>query len=203
MAYRTGAVLKVAATNTPQPMFGSWVTAGAGFTAPSDSPLTLTLGTEANAGNDATQLFVAGEAVWLLDPNGTHGETAYLSSISGNTVTLGPKTSSGLSGRNPVTEYPHVVGGIGVGTFIFPKQMFNNYLINLEDGGTGAFLYLGNAYNMTTAFRRFYKLAKTTAGVQPQFYDAGMFSAGNSFDLSELWVYGTANDTYNVSLNVN
>lgn len=207
MAYRTGPVFKVAATNTPQPMFGSWVTAvapAAGFNQAAGAPLVLTLGTAANAGNDAAQIFVPGEAVWLIDPNGAHGETAYIASILNNTVTLGPKTSQPLSGAGyPYTEFPHVVGGIGVGTFIFPKQIFNNYLIDLEDGGTGTFLYLGNAWNMTAVFRRFYKLAKTAAGVQPQFYDAGMFSAGNSFDLSELYVYGTIGDLWNMSINVN
>lgn len=205
MAYRTSGVFKVAATNTPQPMFGSWITAvsptGA-LNQPASSPLVLTLGTAQNSGNDAAQIFVAGEDVWLIDPDGSHAEQCHVQSILNNTLTLGNKHSTNLSGLEPVTEFAHVAGSIGVGTFIMPKQMLNNFLITFEDGGSGTFLYLGNRYNMTAVLWRFFKLAKIATGTQPLFYSAGMFSPGNPFDLSELWVYGTSGDLWNMSLNI-
>jgi hypothetical protein len=206
MAYRTAGVFKIAATNTPQPLFGSWVTAVApanGFAQASGAPLVLTLGTAQNVGNDAAQIFTT-EDVWLIDPNLANGEGCRIALIAGNTVTLGGQTRVDPQGNtNIVTSRPHVAGAIGVGTFIIPKQIFNNYLVTFEDGGTGAFLYLGSAPDMTAIDDRFFKLAKTAAGVQPQYYNAGMYSPGNSFDMSELFVMGTAGDLYNVSLNVN
>ena len=196
--------MAVAATNTPQPMFGSWVTAvspATGFAGPSGVPLTLTLGTAAASGNDASQIFTAGEPAWLIDPNGANGEEVRIASVSGNTVTLGPKTITTSKGYTyPFTENAHAVGVIGTGSLIFPKQMVNNFLVDLEDGGTGTFLYLGNAYNMTATFRRFYKVGKVASGAQPYFFNAAEYSPGNPIDISEIWVYGTAGDEYSVSL---
>lgn len=203
MAYRTSGVFKVAATNTPQPMFGSWITAvsptGA-LNQPASSPVVLTLGTAQNSGNDAAQIFVAGEDVWLIDPNGAHAEQCHVQSISNNTLTLGNKHATNLSGLEPVTEFAHVAGSIGVGTFIIPKQMANSFIVDLEDGGSGTFFYLGNRFNMTSVLWRYYKLAKTSTGTQPQVYASSMFSPGNPFDVSELWIYGTSGDLWNVGL---
>lgn len=203
MAYRTSGVFKIASSSYPQPMFGSWITACSptgGIVSPAGAAVTLTLGSAQNSGNDAAQIFVAGEDVWLINPDGSGAEQCHTQAISGNTLTLGEKHATNLSGRQPVTEYAHAVGAIGTGTLIFPKQMLNSYLIDLEDGGSGTFLYLGNRYNMTGVLWRYYKLAKTTSGAQPQFYNPTMYSPGNPFDLSELWVYGTASDLYNVTL---
>lgn len=212
MAFRTSGLFTIATTNTPQPLFGSWVTAVApasGFAQAAGAPLTLTLGTAQASGNDGSQIFTAGEQAWLVDPSGTNkggvnGETVTIAKVSGNTLILGPKTSvpsNGLPG--PVfTENPHAVGGIGVGSYIIPKQMLNNLLIDFEDGGTGNFLYLGNSSLMTAVLYRFYKLAKVAANTQPYFYQASMTSPGNPYDLSELYVYGTSGDEYCVSINV-
>jgi hypothetical protein len=203
VAYRSSGVFKVAATNTPQPMFGSWITAVSptgSLAGPTSAPIVLTLGTAQNSGNDAAQIFVPNEDVWLIDPNGANAEQCHVQSISANTLTLGQKHATNLSGLQPVTENAHAVGAIGTGTFIMPKQMVNNFLIDLEDGGSGTFFYLGNRYNMTNVLWRIYKLAKTTSGVQPQFYNPTMYSPGNPFDISELFIYGTQNDLWNVTL---
>jgi len=213
MAFRTSGIFKIAATNTPQPLFGSWVTAVSpanGLNSSAGAPLVLTLGTAQNSGNDASQIFNPGEDAWLVDPSltnkgGVNGEAVHIAAVSGNTVTLGPKTLSPTYGHSvrPFTENPHVAGALGTGSFIIPKQLLNNFLVDLEDGGTGTFLYLGNSMLMTSVLWRFYKLAKVASGTQPQFYTAGMFSMGNSFDISELWVVGTSGDQYCVSINVN
>jgi hypothetical protein len=213
MAYRkVGSTLKLAATNTPQPMLGSWVTAATGSfaTAPAGSPVTLTLGTASVSGNDAANIFIPGEPAWLQVPSGAaapyisgSGETVLIKSVSGNTVTLGNQTDiSAQGGPNPVTRasggYP--VGALGTGAYLFPKQMSNNFLVVFEDGGTGTFLYIGCDYRMTATAYRVFKLAKTATGVQPAYYSSAMFSPGNPFDISELFVFGTANDVFNVSV---
>ncbi|HXN71547.1 MAG TPA: hypothetical protein VN861_03225 [Candidatus Acidoferrales bacterium] len=188
-------------SNTPQPLFGSWVTAGAGFTQPAGAPLTLTLGTALASGNDAS-MFQPGEPAWLIDPNGAHAETVRIQSISANTVTLGNQTDSSYQGVNPVTRFAHAVGALGTGTFIMPKIECNNFLVDLEDGGAGAFLYIGCQYNMTATAYRIYKLAKTTAGNQPFYYSSAMYSPGNPVSIYQLFVMGTNPDAYCLSLEI-
>src|SRR5208283_2960313 len=175
MAFRTSGLFEIASSTVPQPMFGSWVTAVSpvnGFANPSGAPLTLTLGTAQSSGNDALQIFAPGEEAWLVDPSNTN--------------------AGGVHGE----------AAIGTGSYIIPKQMLNNYLIDLEDGATGPFLYLGNKQGMTATLWRYYKLGIVASDVQPYFYDTSMTSAGNPFDLSELYVLGTAEDLYCVSINV-
>src|ERR1700688_3257765 len=121
--------MKIASSTVPQPMFGSWITAvspAGGLVQPAGSPIVLTLGTEANAGNDASQIFTT-EDVWLINADGTNAEQCRIASILNNTVTLGPMTRVDPQGNtNIVTSKSHVAGGIGVGTFIIPKLIFNN-----------------------------------------------------------------------------
>ena len=205
MAFRVTPLMKIASSTQPQPAFGSWVTAGIGLSAPSDVPITITLGTACNSGNDATQLFIAGEEAWLVDPNGVVAEAVKIKSISGNTLTLGHQPIVMANGRvNPVTQYSHPVGAVGTGAFILPKQMTNNMLVWYEDGGAGPWLYIGKGPTFTgsPAVNRLFKLAFTTTGTPPAWWNAGMFSPGNPFDLSEIFVRGTANDQYITSVNI-
>lgn len=188
-------------TNTPQPLFGSWVTAGAGFTEPAGVPLTLTLGTALTSGNDAS-MFQKGEPAWLINADGSGAEPVRIQSISGNTVTLGNQTDSTILGDNPVTRYAHFVGALGTGTFIMPKLECNNFLVDYEDGGTGSFIYIGCQYNMTATAYRIYKLPKSTTGNQPFFYSSAMYSPGNPVSIYQLFVYGTATDSYSLSIEV-
>ena len=211
MSFRTAGVFKVASSDVAQPLFGSWVTAvspATGFAQPSGAPLVLTLGTAQNSGNDASQIFTKGEEAWLVDPSnsnagGLHGESVRIASISGNTVTLGPKTTTVSTGQSyPFTEQPHVAGALGTGSYLIPKQLANSFTVQYESG-TGPYLYIGNRQLMTGALYRIYELAAVAANAQPNFYTAPVNSPGNSYDISELYVYGfTAGDLYTVSLNI-
>lgn len=212
MAYRTSGTFAISAGNTVQPLFGSWVaslTPTGGFAGSSGVPLTLTLGSAQASGNDASQIFLPGEPAWLVDPSaskfgGVNGEEVRIASISGNTVVLGPKTIHSAKGDAYVfTENSHVAGALGTGSYLIPKQMVNNFLVQYEDGATGPFLFLGNSMLMTGALYRFFKIAAAGTNTQPGFYDASMTSPGNPYDLSELWVYcAHAGDKYNVSINI-
>jgi hypothetical protein len=206
MAYRQiPSTFTVKSTSVAQPLFGSWVTAGAGFAAPSSVPITLTLGTALTSGNDAS-IFHPGDEAWLIDPTGSsplNAEPIRIQSVLNNTVTLGNQTDmSAQGGANPVTRFPHYVGVVGTGTFIIPKQKANNFLVTFEDGGTGTFLYIGCSPAMTASAYRVYKLAKVAAGVQPNYYSPTMSGPGNPFDLSELFVVGTALDSWNLTVTV-
>ena len=201
MSFRTGAVTKVASTSVPQPFWGSWITAvTVGSLAGANTrPITLTLGTACNAGNDATQLFIPGDPVWLIDPNGTNGEACLISGISGNNITLGPQNDD----KNYVTRNPHVAGAYGTGTFILLNIDVNNFFIQFEDGATGQWLYLGNQYNFTAAFKRIVKLSKVALNSQPFNFNATENFYGSPFRVSELWILGTnTSDTYSVSLGI-
>jgi len=212
MAYRTSGVFQISQANVVQPLFGSWVTAvspASGFAGPAGAALTLTLGTAQNSGNDAAQIFLPGERAWLVDPSatkfgGVHGEDVMIASILNNTVTLGPKTLVSRSTNSYVfTENSHVAGALGVGSYLIPKLLINNFLVQYEDGGTGPFLYLGNSMLMTDVLYRFFKIGTVSLNDQPGYYNAGMFSPGNPFDVSELWTYcAHQGDKYSVSLNI-
>jgi hypothetical protein len=144
-------------------------------------------------------MFIAGEQAVLWDPNGSHFETVLIASVNAaaNQVTLGPTTITTAAGvANPFTQFPHVAGAIGTGTYILPRLDVNNPLIVFEDGGTGPWLYIGRGPQFTSTYQRIYKLAVTTTGVQPYYWNAGMYSPGNPFAPFELFVSGTATDKY-------
>jgi hypothetical protein len=135
--------------------------------------------------------------VWLIDPNGSHGEPAMIQSVNGvaNQVTLGLQTTGGIAGNNPVTTYPHVAGAFGTGTFIALALDVNNTLVQLEDGTGSTFAYIGVAYNMTATYRRIFKLPKVGSGSNPFYWDASESFGGNPFRLSELWILGGAGNS--------
>lgn len=201
MAYLTYATMKIQSATVAQPLVGSWVTAGAGFTAPCGVPITLTLGTQSKTGNDAAQLFTPGPA-WLIDPNGANAEAVWIQKILNNTVTLGPQSLVCSAGQTSiVTAHSHVAGAFGTGTFILPKVMVNNVFFQPLDGDTGP-LYLGNQYNFTADFRCIVEVAAVAASTQPIAYNSSESSPGNPFDTSELWVRSAAaNDYYRVCFN--
>lgn len=201
MAFRTGAVMSVQSTSVPQPFWGSWISAivTGSLRGANVQPITLTLGTQTSAGQDASNLFIPGDPVWLIDPNGANAEACRIQGISGNNVTLGPQNDYG----NYVTRFPHVAGAFGTGTFISLGIDANNLFIQYEDGATGQWLYLGNQWNMTATFKRIVKLSKVTAASQPFNFNATENFFGSPFRLSELWILGTSvADLYNVSLGI-
>lgn len=217
MAWQVTPLMQVRGTTdtTPQPAWGSWVASvsSGNFTVPASSPLTLTLGNACASGNDAAQLFTqfVGQYAYLIDPGvsfaGANSEKVFIKSVSANTITLGSKplksaSSPGGGSISPVTEYGHVAGAVGTGTYIIPAFDFNNTVVTLEDGGTGVWFYLGNSISMTTTTHRIWKLAQSASGSVPSFYNSGMFSPGNPFNMQELWVLGTAGDQWTVSCNV-
>jgi hypothetical protein len=214
VAYRTFCTFKIAAANTPQPLVGSWITlfnGASGAIPPLRAPGSIfTLGTAANAGNDASQIFVPSDPLWLIDPNGATGaniEPAVVGQVTGNTLTLAPQTTSTAgSGTDPFTTKPHVAGTFGAtagsATFMLLNIDVNNIYVQPQDGSTGPF-YIGNQINFTSAFRRIVKLFATAAGVQPISYSAAESSPGNPFRTSELWIQSaTAGDEYSVSFNI-
>lgn len=201
MAFRVfGSTFAVASTTVPQPLVGSWVTAG--LSKPAQNPLVLTLGTATASGNDAANIFRAGDQAWLINADGTNAEPVNIGAVLNNTVILEPQNVGAVvGGINPVTVYQHASGAIGTGTFIALQLSFNNMYITYEDGATGQWLYLGNKWNMTATANRIAKLAKVAANTMPYSYSATETSPGNPFSLSELWTLGTTvADTYNVSL---
>ena len=205
MAFRPSPLLTLRSAGV-QPAFGSWVTAVSptpGFAQAAYAPLTLTLGNAASSGNDASQMFKAGEDAWLINVDGSGAEQVRIAKVTNNTVILGPKTGISTTGRtNPFTEFAHAAGAIGTGTFILPKQMTNNVLVTYQDGSAGPWLYIGSSPLFTVApnYLVIYKIAFAIAGTQPPYWNAGLFSPGNPIDSSELFVLGTTGDQYFTTL---
>lgn len=213
MAFRTFARMKIQSTGVPQPLIGSWISLYNGATGAippqASAGSVLTLGTACNAGNDASQLFVNDDEVWLIDPNsstGANSEAVRVNTITGNTLVFMPSTrfAPNFIG-NPFTVNSHVAGAFGstpgAGTFMLLNYDVNNIFVQPEDGNT-AVMYIGSQINFTANFRRIAKLFNVASGSQPIAYSATESSPGNPFRTSELWVIGTANDTYTVSFNV-
>lgn len=196
MPFRTFAEFALQSSSVPQPLVGSWITAGIG--AASKVPINVTLGTQTVSPNvDATAVFKAGEHALLVDPAGTNVEDVAITAIlSADRVTIGLQNQT-----NVATRFAHASGVFGTGCFILPHILFNNLYVQPEDGNTGA-LYVGNAFNMTATFRRIVKLWFVGTGAQPVDFGSTMGMAGNPFDLSELWALGTSGDKYTVALPV-
>lgn len=198
MAFRSFGGIKIqsSAFATPQPLFGSWITAGIG--APSNVPLVLTLGTATEgggAGTDADILFSSGDWAWIVDVGGTNWEPVLISAVAGNTVTLGPLTTSAGGVSNPVTTKSHVSGAYGTGSWIIVKQMVSSLFVQGVDGNSGNFFYIGNRYNFNPYYRCLARIAKVTAGQMPYNWSSAAYGALNDFDSSEIWLAGdTAND---------
>ena len=199
--FRTFSTFSLQSNTVPQPLCGSWITAG--ISTPSRSALTLTLGSATSSGNDATNIFggsagqsIAGMNALIVDPSGANAEDVLITSVLNNTVTLGYKKTGVGGGAGVVTEYSHVSGAFGTGSFIIPNGTANNFVVVAEDGNTGNFLYIGNSYNMTATFRRIFKLPKTSTNGNPYYYFATGYAFGNSFPMSEIWVLGTSGDLY-------
>jgi hypothetical protein len=191
MAFRTTAVMAAQSSTVPQPLVGSWITAGIGLA--SAAPIVVTLGTQTVAPNvDASAIFRAqGDHALLVDVDGSDVEDVMITAVSGNTVTLGVQNQTGVA-----TRFNHTSGAFGTGTFILLHGLANNLYVQMQDGATGPD-YIGNAWNMTAAFRRIVKLKGIAAGAQPLDYSATMNFFGNPFDMSELWFLGTITDQYN------
>lgn len=211
MSFRTGPVMKLQSTTQAQPLVGSWITAVVvgSLTGPNTSPVTVTLGTEGNAGNDATQIFQVGDPILLTDPNGANIENCVIQGVGAgtgnqqaggaNNIKIGVQNDNG----NFATRFPHVVGAFGTGTFVSLAVQVNNFFVQYEDGGTGPFMYLGSAWNMTTVFRRIVKLAKVAAGTMPFNFSATETFFGAPINISEIWALaGTVGDLYDYSLGI-
>src|SRR5579859_6795264 len=119
MAFRTSAYFKIqSASSVAQPLVGSWITSGAAV----GSNITLTLGTATSGGNDATNIFLSTDLVYIIDPNGANAEFCRLSAVANNTVTVKSIANS------------HVSGVFGTGSFIMPANWCNNVYIQPKDG---------------------------------------------------------------------
>jgi hypothetical protein len=193
MPIRTFASMAIQSSTVPQPLVGSWATAGLG--AASTIPIVVTLGTQTVTPNvDATSIFTVGDHALLIDPAGTNVEDVFISAVAANTVTIGVQNQTGVA-----TRFAHASGAFGTGCFISLKAAFNNLYLQIEDGDTGPF-YLGNAFNMTATFRRIVKIRAVAAGAQAIDFGSTMGFGGNPYDLSELWALGIITDKYSVAL---
>jgi len=199
MAFRSFGVLQIQSTTRPQPLVGSYITAGIG--APAGSPITLTLGTVA-AGigggvTDAQVLFQPGDPAWIINADGSGAEPVFVSSVNAaaNQITLGNQTTGGVAGNNPVTTKSHTSGVFGTGSFIALNIDVNNTLVMLEDGTGGTWSYIGVSYAMTATYRRIFKLPKVGSGSNPYYWDASEAFGGNPFRVSELWILGGAGNS--------
>src|SRR4029077_11537680 len=84
----------------------------------------------------------------------------------------------------------------GTGTFIMLNIDANNLYLQFEDGATGQWLYIGNAFNFTATSHRVVKLSKVPANSQPIEWRSTENFYGSPFRVSELWSLGTTGDTY-------
>jgi len=203
---RTFPLLHVQSTTVAQPLAGTWITAGIG--APSNYPLTLTLGSAAaGSGYNDSLIFQPGDPVLLIEPNGTNFEIATVGSIGGiaNTLTLIPGNGAPAGNTNPVTQFKHTSGAFGTGTFIMLGIDANSVFVQPADNNAGTYMYFGTAYNMTATFRCIMELPKVATGQNPYFFSSSILPGINPIRANELWVLGgsgNSSDAYRLSYSV-
>jgi len=176
MASRSFSYQSIQSTNVPQPLFGSWIAAAAG---PSAGNVNVQLGSSSQ--------FQVGDRVFIQDVLGTVSTMERPQVVAvpdGTHVTL----SSLLFARTG--------GAIGTGDYISVFAKTNAFYIQTKDGNTAAAFVGDSPLSRNTGVRCISKLVQVAAGLQPVDFSSTIYGLGNSLDVSQFFVVGTATDQY-------
>ena len=176
MSVRAFKYFQIAATNTPQPLIGT--TMSAAVAVPTNVPdLTAALTSIPVADSS---MFAKGD--WAMLDVTTNEERVQVFSVP-----------DGTHVKVVGMALPHASGA-----FVRLAVLANDIYIQPADGNSGA-LYVGNASTLstTTGAAAIKKLIQTAGGTQPQeFYISRRAAGANPEDIGQYWIAGTLNDKY-------
>jgi len=160
----------IGATNTPQPVFSTTLTANLAA-----SPTPQSIAVASSVG------FKVRDKVSLGPGTATFEQADIVAIVDGTHITV-------------IVTKAHTSGD-----FVGLNFPLANLYVQTKDGNSAS-LYVGNSPLMTDALWCISQLTKVAAAAQPvDFYDAQIYGA-NPGNLNEYWVYGTMGDKYTVSL---
>lgn len=179
MAHRTFQYYSIAATGTPQPLVGTTLTAALAANSNPDVPFLATVASSA--------MFRQNDYFMVTNNSTGVQERIKVRSVpSGTTVQLqGVLNNSYPSGSS-----------VSLGILV------NSTYVQAKDGNAGT-LYIGNAWNMTSAGASLIAQLKAVAsGTQPNEFRDGRSAGINGDDSSDFWIVGNSGDSYLPSFGV-
>jgi len=180
VANRTFKAFSINTGGTPQPLVGSYLTAGAIPAAADPQGETLSTLTVAD-----TSMFLQGDYALLQSATYTNKELVRVQKIvSGTSMVI----------RGSILT--RVGGAFGTGDFISLAIPVNGVFVQSVPGDAGL-LYIGTV-GMTKAglVKVIATLQNFAAGTQPVYYNDSRYYTSDPMNASDLWIDGTTSDTY-------
>jgi len=179
MSVRAFKYFSIGATNTPQPLIGTALSAA--VTPPTSVPPAIADALTTLPVTDSS-MFLAGD--WaMLDASGAAAEERVQVYIVPNGTSIKVKG---------------MLNAHASGASVRLAVLANDIYIQPADGNSAA-LYVGNSSSLSTTTGAFAikKLIQTAGGTQPQeFYVSRRAAGANPEDIGQYWIAGTLNDKY-------
>jgi hypothetical protein len=177
---RTFKKFTINTTSTPQPLVGSYLTAGASPSAPDPQGETISTLTVAD-----TSMFLQGDYALLLSATYTNKEFVRVQKIVSSTSMI-------IRGSVLV----RTGGAFGTGDFISLAIPVNGVFVQATPGNN-ALLYVGTlGMTVTGEVNVIASLQNFAAGTQPINYSDSRYYTADPMGASDLWIAGTSGDGY-------
>jgi hypothetical protein len=184
MSQRAFQYFTINTTAAPQPLVGTWLTATSIIPLTTDTIIPLTVA--------STAMFVPKDPFTIQSPTGTSQEQGQVVSVVSSTV----MNVRGLS-------LSHTGGAFGAGAFLSLAININSVFVQALDGNAATlYIGLGPTFVVATGVQMVAKLVTVTAGVQPQYFSSTRSGPANADNLGQLFIAGTAADSYLPSVGV-
>jgi hypothetical protein len=181
-----GGYQSLGVTGTPQPVFGTTLTAA--VTAKLDFQGNPTIqGQQINVANALA--FNKGDEIKIVETNGTKFETCHIIGVTIGVSPAGTLTLDSLQNNH------------GSGAFVILAQPCAGVCIQGVDGAAGA-IGVGNGSTLTYVgsvpggANLIWKMMPQPSGQQPPYFSSTMVYGANPTNTVEYWIVGTANDQY-------
>jgi hypothetical protein len=185
MAQRAFKYFTIHTTSTPQPLVGTYLTASSVLPGP-------TLGTIQNSDTFVTltvadsSMFQPKDPFVIQTPTGTNMEQGQVQTIV-----------SGTSIQVKGLLLAHTGGAFGTGEFVSLASTMNSVHVQSLDGNTGdLYIGIGPAFVVSTGVGMIAKMVFVAAGTQPIEFDSTRGGLANVDSLGQLFITGTAADSY-------
>lgn len=164
--------MSIGATNTPQPLVGTTLTA------------------LINAGAGAANVAVADSTLFAVND---------LCIVGAGTAAAETVKITGIPDATHISV--STANAHANGAFVQLSLAISSLYVQREDGDAAA-LYIGSSINMTATAYLISKLVGVAALTQPEEFSDNLILPDKKENLQEYWVYGTLNTVYTVSCGI-